>query len=83
MVVGEDDWDRVAGSSGDFGICEEVLELFGAGHAEGGEAVSGSASADGDGAWEPVHIKEGGVRAEVSVSGDGFLDGGGDFPSRN
>ena len=67
--------------AGDFGVGEEVLELFGAGHAEGGEAVAGLATSNGEGARELVHVEEGGVRVGVGYGWDGFFDDCGNFPA--
>ena len=67
---------------GDFGVSEEVLELFGAGHAEGGEAVAVSAAADCYRLRESVHVEESGVGIGCMFAGGGFFDGGSDPPAR-
>ena len=69
FIVGEDNGYGVAVISGDFGVGEEVLELFGAGHAEGDEVVAVSAAADCYRLREPVHVKESGVGLGVCSLG--------------
>ena len=82
FVASEDYWDGVAVSFGDFGVGEEVLELFGAGHAEGSEAVAVSAAADCYRLRESVHVEESGVGIGCMFAGDSFFDGGSDPPAR-
>ena len=82
FVSGEDYWDGVAVISGDLGVGEEVLELFGAGHAEGSESVAVSAAADCYRLRESVHVEESGVGICCMFAGGGFFDGGSDPPAK-
>ena len=82
FVPGEEYWYRVAVILGDFGVSEEVLELFGAGHSEGGEAVAVSATPYDNRPRQFVYVKESGVGIGCMFAGGGFFDGGSDPPAR-